>query len=518
MTGLSRRQATFGLLACGGTALAGSFAVPACASGSALPLLDVSDPGPRLPRERYYVDIRRLIGGDGDIAPALRRAREAGLGAWIAPGRYVHSGEVDFTGMRIEAAADASISARGANAVMFRVEGGLVRLPNPADPLSRGSSAIRLKASPRVAAGDWLILFDPADGSWHAARPYYRAGEWSEVAAVSGSLVELASPLADDYAAGSLEVYRPALTSGEIVGGDWDCGDRTFASLTLCQGGGIEIDRLRARTDTAIMIDRCVSTRIAVGDGANAGAGRDDYLICIANSQGVRVSGNRLYARRHPVAIGGSDVVCGVPNRDCLVEGATLSNDPSAGVACGDLHGNTEYCGFVSCRIEGGIVLGGASPVFRRCNVSARADGNLAELSEFKGGKIDLSGTVFFSNAVKVGGGRGLIDLGTQNNAFNASTTRDVVVDLRGFRLAAPRLAASEAVIRVSNQGSRARLDILLEDGEFDLARPIQLVRTGGTVTGRLGEIVYRRVNGLPARSVMHFSETGERMVLRTSS
>jgi hypothetical protein len=100
-----------------------------------LPLLDANAAGPREGRESYYVDIRRLIGGNGEVSAALAAARRAGLGAWIGAGTYTHSGALDIGGMRIEAASDARISARGPGNAMFSAGGSLAHLPGlAADP------------------------------------------------------------------------------------------------------------------------------------------------------------------------------------------------------------------------------------------------------------------------------------------------------------------------------------------------------------------------------------------------
>jgi hypothetical protein len=475
-----------------------------------LPLLGANAAGPREGRESYYVDIRRLIGGNGEVSAALAAARRAGLGAWIGAGTYTHSGALDIGGMRIEAASDARISARGPGNAIFSAGGSLAHLPGLAADPRQGSSTIAFRSAPRLAAGEWIILFDPADGSWHESRPYYRAGEWCQVREVIGATAQLAAPLAASYRAARTQAFHPALASAELVGGRWDSAGKHLVHLSLCAAAAIDIEQLSARTNTAIMLDRCVDCRVHINEGTNSGVGGDDYLVCLSNSYRARVRGGQLYARRHPVAIGGSDVLGGVPNRDCLVEEATLRNDFSTDVACADIHGNSELCGFVDCRIEGGVSLGGASPIYRGCTITARSDGNLAEITEFKGGRVDLTGTHFKSPAVHVGGGRGLIDLGTQNNAFNRATTRDVKVDLVGFTLQAPNLAANEAIIRISNQGSAIRLDIVVSDGDFDLGAPVQLVRTSARAGVReSGGMVLNRLRGLPAHSVLHYSEDG---------
>jgi hypothetical protein len=510
---VSRRRVTLGLLSGLGVAIAGGAGLSRCmAQGSGpaggLPLLGANAAGPRERRESYYVDIRRLIGGDGEVSVALSAARRAGLGAWIAGGTYTHSGALDIGGMRIEAASDARISARGPGTAMFSAAGSLARLPNLAADPRQGSSTVAFRSAPGLTAGDWIVLFDPVDGSWHESRPYYRAGEWCQVREVMGAVAQLAAPLAASYRATRMQAFHPVLASADLIGGRWDSAGKHLAHLSLCAAAVVDIEQLAARANTAVMLDRCVDSRVHIGEGLNAGVGGDDYLVCLSNSYRARVRGGQLYARRHPVAIGGGDVPCGVPNRDCLVEGANLRNDPATDLPCADIHGNSELCGYKSCQIYGGVSLGGASPIYQNCTITARADGNLAELTEFKGGRVDLTGSVLFSPAVHVRGGRGLIDLGSQNNSLNRATTRDVEFELIGFRLSAPNLAADETVLRISNQGSVSRLIIVIEDGEFELGAPVRLIRTGARVgTTPSGSFVVENVRGLPQGSRLHYSE-----------
>ena len=258
------------------------------------------------------------------------------------------------------------------------------------------------------------------------------------------------------------------------------------------------------------MIDRCTDTTVHCSEGRNDGAEGDGYFICLSNSFRAKVVGGKLHARRHPVAIGGGDVVCGVPNRDCIVEGATLSNDLTTDVACADIHGNSERCGYRQCAIVGGVSLGGASPIASRCTITARQDGNIGEITEFKGGRIDMAGTTLSSPTVHVGGGRGLIDLGTQSSDFNASTVLDIELILTDFTLSAPNIAKNEAVVRLVNLGSPSRLTITMRRGSFHLGSPVQVLRTRGRpVRDQTGVILMEDLKGIPKGSFLHFSEDG---------
>ncbi len=358
--------------------------------------------------------------------------------------------------------------------------------------------------------GDWVIIYNPADYSWHSSRPYYRAGEWCRVASVSPMSVILSQPLKADYAAIDVQMFRVLPRRPAIIGGMWNCGGRELVRYTACTGLLVNVERVDAASNTAIYIDRCVEAEIGCRFGRNVGVGLDDYLICVGNSQSVRVKGDRLYSRRHPVAIGGGDVICGVPCRDCVVQGITLENDISSNVMCADIHGNSEACAYVQCLVFGGISLGGASPAFRNCVVYARRDGAAAEATELVGGTIDLTGIEITTDAVNVGGGRGIIDIGTQNGAFNAGTRMAVSLTINDFSINAPQLAQDGAIIRIRNTGSNAQLNVRINRGKLKLGKPVQFLRTE-LVSGRDqgGVIVIKDVRGLPQQSKLHYAVSG---------
>lgn len=454
-----------------------------------------------------FLDIRALTGGDGDISAALRRAKALGRTAWIPSGKYNVSGRIDQGDMTIRAAPDASIVATGDDSVVFWSSGDFLKLPEATGTLSKGQTRIRLGGPHRLKPGDWIIIYNPADYSWHSSRPYYRAGEWCRVASASRRSITLSRPLRDEYAASNVQLFRVVLRRPAIIGGRWDCGGRELARYTACTGKLVDIERLDAASNTAIHIDRCVEADIRCRIGRNLGAGLDDYLISIGNSQFVRVEGERLYSRRHPVAIGGGDLVCGVPCRDCTVEDVALENDIASNVMCADIHGNVEDCAYIRCTVFGGISLGGANPSYRNCIVYARKDGTAAEATELVGGNINLTGLEITTDATHVGGGRGVIDIGTQNGAFNAGTRRVIALTIRDFSINAPHLARDEAIIRIRNAGSKARLDVRISHGKLTLNQPVQFLRTEFVSASDTSKTIdINDVVGLPEQSKLHYA------------
>lgn len=457
-----------------------------------------------------FLDIRAMAGRDKDISGALRQAKELGRSAWIPPGRYTVSGRIDQGDMSIKASPDAIIEATGDDNLVFWSSGEFLKLPQATGKLRKGRTRLRLSSPHNLRPGDWVIIYNPVDFSWHSSRPYYRAGEWCHVASVISQDVILSQPLRADYATTDVKLFRVALRRPAIIGGIWICGGRELVRYTACTGKLVNVDRIDGACNTAIYIDRCVEADILCRNGRNLGAGLDDYLICIGNSQSVRVKGEKLYSRRHPVAIGGGDLVCGVPCRDCTVEGLLLENDITTNVMCADIHGNAENCAYIECVIFGGISLSGANTTFRDCVVYARKDGNAAEASELVGGTIYLSGIDITTYATNVGGGRGVIDLGTQNRAFSAATLRDIVLTIKDFSINAQQLARDESIIRICNNGSNARLDVRINRGRLILGEPVQFLRTelvSGKDLSKLIEI--KNLVGLPDQSRLHYAVSG---------
>lgn len=457
-----------------------------------------------------YIDIRAFLGGDGDITAALMHTKALNKSAWIAPGKYSVRGRIEQGDMTVKAASDAIVEATGSDSVVFHSSGDFLRLPRPLSKLTKGKSSLRVKGAHDLQPGDWLIVFDPKDSSWHASRPYYRAGEWCRIASVAAGRIALSQPLRADYAGPEIQLFLVTLRRPALLGGVWRCGERELAHYTACTGRLIDVMEVDAAANTAIYIDRCVEAQVQCRRGHNAGAGLDDYFICVGNSQSVRIYGEQFYSRRHPVAIGGGDLSCGVPCRDCIIEGVTLRNDPSTNLMCADIHGNSEDCAYVHCIIFGGISLGGANPTFRNCKVYARSDGTAAEATEFVGGKVDLTAIEITTYATHVGGGRGVIDIGTQNGAFNSSTRSDVTLSISDFSVRAPNLAQDEAIIRVRNTGSKARLNVRVSGGNLKLNQPVQFLRTeleSGKDASKFIEIT--DIYGLPPRSQLHYAASG---------
>lgn len=468
----------------------------AATRGNAIPLTD-----------QGALDIRALIGGDGDILDALRLARSADLDAWLADGAYVMTAAFDQRDMKIGASSNAHVSAAGKDRRMFFSSGRFTQIAPLAADLRKDTRVITFAGPHGLEAGDWIVIYNPTDYSWHDSRYYYRAGEWCQIASARHRSVKLRAPLRADYASKDVIPYQVGLRHPALSGGNWDCQDQMLVDYTGCSGPLVNVASVKARANTVINIDRCVSARIRCGYGYNDGSGHDDYLIAIGNSQNIHVSGDELFSRRHPVAIGGGDLVCGVPTRDCRVTDAKLLNQLSTNVMCADIHGCVQNSGYENCIIMGGGSISGADSFYRSCEIHARQDGNLIETSEFVGGNIEIGNVKMFSSAEQVGGGRGLIDFGSQNRSVNSATRMNVTLRLTKFTINAPQLARDEAIIRLHNNGSTVRINIFAEHGKLNIPNPVQFLRTE-LVSGRdkSDYIILSDISGLPQGSRAHVS------------
>ncbi|HMT45056.1 MAG TPA: hypothetical protein PKA59_10910, partial [Chakrabartia sp.] len=116
------------------------------------------------------LDVRTLIGGDGDISQALLVARNANLNIWLSRGDYVLTGAFDQRDMRIAAARNAQISAAGNDGRIFFSNGGFHQLPQLASNIGTGAKRVRFSAPHGLKPGDWFIIYNPTDFSWHTAR------------------------------------------------------------------------------------------------------------------------------------------------------------------------------------------------------------------------------------------------------------------------------------------------------------------------------------------------------------
>lgn len=468
--------------------------------------------------KRPLFDIRGMVGGDGEIAAALGLVKAAGGRAFIAAGSYTLAAELEIGSFQIEAHPQAIIapSASFSGLYLLTSTGSFTALPALSGDLSAGGLTAVFTAAHGLAEGDWFIIYDPTNGSFNGARDYYRDGEWCQVREVTdATTVKVSRPLNGGYAAATVEVYRANLNTPSIRGGRWEHGAQRAFLFTGCTGQLTREIVTTGACNQAIYIDRCVNWTAHSQDVFNSGVGGgEDYGIVVGNSQHGRLSGGRVYGRRHGIAMGGDDVICSVPNRDVLATALRIENDPTADAFAADLHGNCSYSGYVDCQIYGGGSIGGLSPIYRGSSIFAGASGIVLSVDEFKGGLVDLRRIEMTTTVINVAGGAGIVEFGAVAAYFNVNTTDDVTLLLEDFVLNAPSLAANEVLVRMDNAGSDAAFSPRIRRGTFLTAgNALRILETnktgvGGTAASK-GIIVEDFVPELPAGSRYHLATGG---------
>jgi hypothetical protein len=463
--------------------------------------------------QRPASDIRAVLGGDGAIKPVLEAMKAAGvLKAYLGPGSYTLDPGFDMGNMWLDAHPDAVITGTGATGgtnSLLSSTGSLTALPAlSVDPV-KGAMTLTYGSAHDLAPGDVINLYNPTNQSWAVFNNIYRAGEWCEVAAViSPTVLLLASPLYDSYAAADLEIYKAGLNRPMVTGGRWFVGDRYFTNFHMCGGGMVDVPFVDADSSTAINLDRCWSPVVRLGTLINRGASStDDYGVAFGNSQHGRLYAKSIHARRHAVAHGGRDDVGAVPCRDCLTFGAILTNDYSTNVEAADMHGNAELCGFVECNIVGGAKLGGLSPIYRGCTVSAASGGVIARAAQFLGGTVDLRG-LQGSTPATVNVPLGFISIVGQDDALTADTKADLNLILTDARISAPNISANQFIVRVKNNGFTGNVNLNIDRLALDLpAQTVEIVRSelaSGSANSK--GFIIDNFSGLPAGSALHNS------------
>lgn len=356
----------------------------------------------------------------------------AALQAWAAytggprvgaPGRFKVAGtidlgtspDIDFRGMVIDAGAWAAAPA-GASVVVTS-GAALTALPALNASPAAGDTSLSFSAAHGLAENDVAIIYNPTNGSFNAARTYYRAGEYVQALAITSATgVKLWGGLYAGYASGAVTVYkmathRVALRNLTVIA---PSAAASIRPLRVSLATRLRLENVNAwgSNYVGLDLDRCFDVEIRGADlYEQPQVYSDEYGISIGNCQNVKVFGGQLSASRHAVSIGGDDVVGCVPCRNVRVIGATLRNDPATSAPAADIHGNAEDVEYIGCTIYGGGSFGGLDNAYRDCVFNGAPVANGALIvggSECMGGRYVVEGChLKASGAYSVGVVRG---------------------------------------------------------------------------------------------------------------
>jgi len=330
--------------------------------------------------------------------------------------------------------------------------GTLTALPALSASPVKGAFSISFVSAPAVVQGDVINFNDPTASSYNGARTNYRKGEFARVVRVTGTTVLLDGPLYDGY-------DHTVIGMNKVNGGTVNMTGRveiigvalnliaTFRGFRLIDSYFNGVSATNSR-NAELSFTQCfhVNGENMVGQQViNSGVGLQ-YGISVANCQHLYMRGT-FSGTRHGSTVGGDDEVGAIVNSDVRLFGQFSATDGNLNAA--DHHGNVRHSEY-NGNFMGGIVAAGADNTYRGY-ASARPDGIAVLFTEMKNFNHDLSGLKVFSNGDPLAVGRGVIDVGGNDNAFDVNTTEGGTLNLSGTTMDAPNAGR---LLSIRNRGA----------------------------------------------------------------
>lgn len=363
----------------------------------------------------------------------------------------------------------------------------------------KGTNTVVFSSIPSLLKEDVFIIFNPTPSSWSAFRTYYFAGEWCEVKSVSGNTALVKSSLYDNYAAGSVNVYKISsptviLKNFKVVG----TGVNDLIKISLCKYPIVENITGLHRNDSVLYLDRCYSPIVSNPNISNTGDGGDDYGIIVGNCQHSRINGGSVYSRRHAITHGGGTAVCSVTNRDSRIRGVIIKNDINSGTEAADFHGNTEDSSYENCTIYGGANLQGKDNHYNSCKITNTLNGWCLYSSEVIGGFLGAINCQFITNVDPNTAGRGIFDIGGNSAAINANTTSPCHFFLKGGSVYGRNLSSGTFLVKMVNSGSNQVLNVKIDGITMDVNSLSNVLRTSVEAgTANSSYIIIDNISGM---------------------
>lgn len=307
-------------------------------------------------------------------------------------------------------------------------------LPALAADVLRDTYTLTFVSPPGVVPGQKVLVEDTRSHSWISAavagdnRPYYHAGEWKTVEAVSGNTVTTVDPILHDYAAlETLKVYAPTMRRINLVGGlfrgvyDPNANNAVIVARNLL-GAHIETQAYEAE-QAGLSLRRCVESvvdRFRFNDyGENISL---NYGLSLIACSDIAINDPFIRSTRHGITITGGGITGSIPNRRIRGKGGTVAGNSLAI----DSHGAAEFISFREMDIIGGATLGGDYTDVIDCNIWPGKIGNYTgvavEFRERKGHNANLEGLKI--HPVMNGGGRYLINCTALNNDVGTTVSQ----------------------------------------------------------------------------------------------
>ena len=326
----------------------------------------------------------------------------------IPPGIVVrwHNATLDFT----------NASGSFANHANVYSAGTFTTLPALNANVAAGATTFAFASTPSVSRDD--VIFMTSTEVWNdVGTKQYTKGEAFIISNVSGSTVQLASPLIDSYLSADSSLAK--LTENNLVMSDLHVIGDTSGSNTqiMLYGLGRRSDVRNISYDSARGVQGFAVSR---GYGVNCwninghrkytSGGSSTYGVVLINCHGVNVWGGENWSLWHAMAIGGDSEDWNIINRFCVGRGMTLRHDPHgvSAVVAADTHGNCQFCGYEGGYIDS-VSLGGD-----QCFVTGKT--------------LIRGGSAYGLSSIAV--------LMSEPKSFNHYVSEDVTVDAHGINSA----------------------------------------------------------------------------------
>lgn len=358
-------------------------------------------------------------------------------------------------------------------AAVFSILGSLTAIEDISNNAATGERLLRFASPLSVDDGDVILINNPTDSSWNAARTVYRAGEFCRVYNSVGSTTNLWSPLYDNYLVGNVDLYKLKPLTVNAMNLSVISPDGAIPVI-IDLATQVYIERDTNITNAAITnfeIRRSYNVVYMAGNSAtNMPASGEQYAVSISNCQNVNIIASNLYASRHGVNIGGGDYIGSVTNRNVRISHANLFNGNSD-VPAGDMHGNVEDIHYDHCTMTGATIAG-KNTTHAHCTIYNVLTSFACALgAEIKGGLHEFVSCHFITTGKTVG--RGLIYV-----ALDANCTEDFTLKVRGCNFKGVD-QSSEAVVMIDNNGATVKVNALVDDScSFDFTvSPVSFLR-----------------------------------------
>jgi hypothetical protein len=393
----------------------------------------------------------------------------------------------------------------GFNAIS--VAGSLTAIPNLSVSVSKDAQSLSFATAPSLTAGDVIVIYNPTNFSYSNFRPVYRAGEWCEIVSLSGTTATISNALYDGYVNTAVDIYK--LNSKTVSLRNFKIVGTTIASLivvSLCKNPLVENITGYLENNSIVSFDRCYNAKAINLNLFNKGNGNDDYALVITNSQDVEVIGGSFYARRHAITTGGAGDIGSVPCRNLRFSELTTKNDINSGVWSADFHGNTEDSVYENCRIYNGASWQGKNNRYVNCVISDIFTYQCIYSAEIKGGYFTLENCTLLVSGNPQLNGRGIVDIGGQNDAVTNGTVETTTFIIKNCRVIAPQSSSLTSFAVFRNAGTVQSVNFEV-DGITALSTPsfgqvLLTSKDSGTASSQF--IIVDNISNFPSGTILH--------------